>query len=80
MKPITINVSEPVYRAFQEFAQRKDRTTSELIRQAMEEFCQHHMVRKTTLRSRKPQSVGGPIRPVTPQDDLLEEMLHDTRD
>ncbi len=38
MKTITINVSEPVYRDFQEYARRNDRTTSELIREAMEEY------------------------------------------
>jgi hypothetical protein len=38
------------------------------------------MQRRTTLRDRHPVSVGGPIQPVTSEDDLLEEMLNDTRD
>ena len=36
MKTITVNVSEPVYRDFQRFARERDRTASELIREAME--------------------------------------------
>ena len=36
MKTITVNVSEPVYAAFQDHARREDRKASELIREAME--------------------------------------------
>jgi Arc/MetJ-type ribon-helix-helix transcriptional regulator len=80
MKTITVNVSEPVYRDFQEYAVRSDRKASELIREAMEEYRQRHIERRTTLRDRRPASVGGPIAPVSPDDDLLGEMLDDTRD
>jgi predicted DNA-binding protein len=38
MKTITVNVSEPTYRDFQRHAETTDRTTSELIREAMEEY------------------------------------------
>lgn len=38
MKTITVNVSEPVYLDFQEYARQQDRTTSERIREAMEEY------------------------------------------
>ena len=67
MKTITINVSEPVYRDFQQFARSRDRTASELIREAMEEFRQRRIVRSTTLAELKPLRV----------DDLLCEMLGD---
>ena len=80
MKTITVNVSEPVYRDFQEFASKSDRKTSELIREAMEEYRRRHIERRTTLRNRHPISVGGPIKPIQPSDDLLGEMLHDVRD
>ncbi|NBP40647.1 MAG: ribbon-helix-helix protein, CopG family, partial [Betaproteobacteria bacterium] len=38
MKTITINVSKPVYVEFQRFAKESDRTTSELIREAMDQY------------------------------------------
>jgi len=80
MKTITINVSEPVYAEFREFARKTDRKTSELIREAMEQYRQRHMLRRTSLRDRRPASVGGSIARVTSDDDLLGEMLDDARD
>ena len=79
MKTITVNVSEPVYEAFQRHARRTDRKTSELIREAMELYRQQHLMRSTSLRDRRPTSVGGPIQPITGEDDLLGEMLDDPR-
>lgn len=80
MKPITINVSEPVYEEFQRYAQKTDRKTSELIREAMEHYRRRHIQRKTSLLDRRPVSVGGPIQAITGEDDLLGEMLDDVRD
>jgi predicted transcriptional regulator len=80
MKTITVNVSEPVYEDFQAFAKRVDRKTSELIREAMELYRQARIQRQTTLRDRQAATVGGPILPLNPENDLLEEMLHDSRD
>lgn len=80
MKTITVNVSEPVYEDFQRFAKRVDRKASELIREAMELYRQQHIQRATSLRDRRPTSVGGPIRPITAEDDILGEMLDDARD
>ena len=75
MKTITVNVSEPVYEAFRAYAEKVDRKTSELIREAMEEYRQQHMSRRTSLRDRRPTSVGGSIAPITGEDDILGEML-----
>jgi len=80
MKTITVNVSEPVYEDFRRYARKVDRKASELIREAMEMYRQQHMQRRTTLRDRHPASVGGPIQPITAEDDLMVEMLDDTRD
>lgn len=80
MRTITINVSEPVYEDFRQFARKTDRKTSELIREAMELYRKEHMQRRTSLKDRRPASVGGPIRAITAEDDLLGEMLDDTRD
>lgn len=77
MKTITINVSEIVYEDFQAFAKRSDRKAAELIREAMEEYREHHIQRKTSLRNRRPASVGGPIAPLSREDDLLNEMRSD---
>lgn len=80
MKTITINVSEPVYNEFQNHASKTDRKTSELIREAMELYRQQHMHRTTSLRNRRPVSVGGPIQAIGTDDDILEGMLNDARD
>jgi len=74
MKTITINVSEPVYRDFQEFARQHDRTASEIIREAMEDFRYRKIRRPTSLRDIRPVSVGTVLRPFTGSEDLLEEL------
>ena len=79
MKTITVNVSEPVYEAFRGYARQVDRKTSELIREAMEAYRHAHIERRTSLLDRKPVSVGGPIEPINPEEDLLEAMLDDAR-
>ena len=79
MKTITINVSEPVYRDFQRFARARDRTASELIRAAMEEFRERRIARSTTLADLSPVSAGRVLRPLRIDDDLLGEMLDDDR-
>jgi hypothetical protein len=80
MKTITVNVSEPVYEEFREYARKVDRKTSELIREAMELYRRQHMRRRTSLRNRHPVNVGGPIRPITAEDDILGGMIDDARD
>lgn len=80
MRTITINVSEPVYEEFQQYARRTDRNASELIREAMELYRQQQMHRRTSLRDRRPTSVGGPIQALTADDDILEGLLDDARD
>lgn len=80
MRTITVNVSDLVYQDFLAFARKRDRKASELIREAMEMYRQVHIQRRTSLRDIRPASVGGPIRPVTGDDDLLGEMLDDARD
>lgn len=77
MKTITVNVSEPVYRDFQRYAKARDRTASELIREAMEEFHARRIARTATLADLSPVSVGRVLRPMRRDDDLLEEMLGD---
>jgi hypothetical protein len=75
MKTISINVSEPVYAAFQEEARRRDRTAAELIREAMELYLRQQLSPRTSLRDLRPVSLGGLRKPLNWSDDLLEEML-----
>ena len=79
MKAITVNVSEPVYRDFQRLAKARDRSASELIREAMEDFRERRIARSTTLADVNPISVGRVLKPLSRDDDLLEEMLDDDR-
>lgn len=76
MKTITINVSEPVYEEFRQAAKRLDRPTSELIREAMEQYRREHLSPRGDLRQFRPRSLGGVIRPLTRSEDLLSEMLN----
>lgn len=77
MKTVTLNVSEPVYQAFQQYAKSQDRTTSELVREAMAVYYATRIQSATSLRDIKPLNLGKVIHPLSPKDDLLAEMLHD---
>ncbi len=77
MKTITVNVSEPVYRAFQHYARSNDRTTSELLREAMAVYCETRIKPGGDLRALQPLNLGGIKKPLKPGDDLLDEMLND---
>lgn len=75
MKTITVNVSEPVYSDFREHARRQDRPTSELIREAMALYRDQRIRPRGSLRNLAPLSLGEVLRPLSGDDDLLEEML-----
>ena len=80
MKTITINVSDRVYRDFSKYAKQVGNTASELIRRAMEDYHERFILRKTTLRNRRPARVGGPVQPIGREEDLLGEMIDASRD
>lgn len=75
MKAITVNVSEPVYREFQEQARRLDRTAAELIREAMEEYRRRWAGRRGSVRDLAPLDLGAVEQPLSSDDDLMGEML-----
>lgn len=59
MKTISLNVSEPVYAAFQREARRRDRKAAELIREAMEEYLERAGAARHSLQDAAPPiSVG----------------------
>jgi hypothetical protein len=75
MKTISVNISEPVYQDFLEYARKSDRTAAELIREAMELFRNERIRPRTSLAALKPLDLGKTLRPLTGRDDLLGEML-----
>lgn len=75
MKTITIHVAEETYRTYQEEAARTNSTASRLIRDAMEEYYRNHFAREGSVFDSEPARLGTPIAPLSPSDDLLEEML-----
>jgi hypothetical protein len=75
MKTISINISEPVYEDFIDYARRTDRTAAELIREAMELFRNQRIRPRTSIAGLKPLNLGKALRPFTGRDDILGEML-----
>ena len=75
MKTISVNVSEPVYQDFLEYARRTDRTAAELIREAMELFRAQRIAARGSIRRLSPLDLGEVIAPLDAEDDLLGEML-----
>lgn len=75
MKTITVNVSEPVYEEFQRAAKNLGRTTSELIREAMESYRRQQLRPPRDLRGFRPVSLGAVRDPLRVDDDLLAEMI-----
>ncbi len=75
MKTISVNVSEPVYQDFLEYARRTDRTAAELIREAMELFRAQRIAARTSIKTLGPLDLGEVVAPLDSEDDLLDEML-----
>ena len=67
-------VDEPVYRDFREYARQHDRTASEIIREAMEDFRSRKIRRPTSLMDIRPVSVGRVLQPFKGSEDMLEEL------
>jgi hypothetical protein len=79
VRTITVIVSEPVYEEFRRFAKHSGRTTSELIHEAMESYRREHITPRRDLTEFRPRSLGRMLRPLTGDDDLLDELLDDGR-
>ena len=73
MRAVTIHVEEPVYRDFQKLARRTKRSTSELIREAMENFRRSSEKPRTPLwQVTEPTSVGHIKIPWTGRENLAD--------
>ena len=79
MRIITINVNEQVYRKFQAYARAHERSTSDLIREAMQRYLERDLQHRTNLKDLPPLSLGSVRRDFTARGDLLEEMSDDLR-
>ena len=79
MSTITIDVSDPIYHDFEDYAKRVDRTPPDLIREAMELYRDQRIApRRLDVRDIPTYSVGEVLKPLSPDDDLLGEMLEGT--
>ncbi len=78
MKTITIHVPEETYRAYQDHAAQSRQSASELIRNAMEEYYRAHLARSGSVFDGEPAPMGETLADLSPDDDLLEEMLPGT--
>lgn len=76
MSRITVDIPDPVYRDFQDYAKRVDRPASELFQEAMELYRSLRISPKRMNVLDIPTfSVGEILKPLGPDDDLLGEML-----
>ena len=76
MSTITIDVADAVYRDFEDYAKRVDRTPPDLIREAMELYRKQRIApERLDVRDIPTYSVGRVLEPLSPDDDLLGEML-----
>ena len=76
MKVVTIHLDESVYQDFQKLAKRTKRSTSDLIREAMEQY------KKQVLKNRRPifetsvpASVGQVLQPWKGRGELVCDFL-----
>jgi predicted transcriptional regulator len=76
MKAVTVHLDDPVYREFQKIARRSRRSTSELIREAMEAYRRTLAKKQSSLAEAGPAaSVGQILTPWVGREDLLEDFF-----
>ena len=74
-RTVTLDVPEELYCDFEDDARRSNRTTAELMCQALAAYDRHGRRRRGSVRDLQPLDLGEVLRPLTRDDDLLEEML-----
>lgn len=78
MKSVTIDLSESVVDDLEDYARRMQRPTEDVLREAIEAFRRKMALpveRRKSLSEHPVFSVGKILKPLGPDDDLLEEML-----
>ena len=74
-RTVTLDVPEDLYRDFEDDARRGNRTTAELMCQALVAYDRQDVRRRGSVRNLPPLDLGEVLRPLVSDDDLLEEML-----
>ena len=74
-RTVTLDVPEDLYRDFKDDARRANRTAAELMCQALVAYDHQCRPRRGSVRNLQPLDLGEVLRPLTRDDDLLEEML-----
>jgi predicted transcriptional regulator len=73
---VTVHLDEPVYREFQKVARKARRSTSELIREAMEAYRRMLVKKQSSLAEAGPAaSVGQILTPWAGREDLLGDFF-----
>ena len=75
MKAVTIHLPEETYRAFEKRAAQSGISAEELMRKTMENYHRQNLSSSRSIFDTGPADLGKPLRPLGPDDDLLEEML-----
>lgn len=73
-RTVTLELPEELPRNFEEDAWRSNRTAAELMRQALAAYERQGRRRGGSVRNLQPRDLGEVLRPLTRDDDLLEEM------
>jgi len=79
MKAVTINVAEPVYTEFQRMARRRRRSTSQLIREAMERYLREEKQSSHSILDLEPLSAGSIRKSFDSRAGLAGELFDDLR-
>jgi hypothetical protein len=79
MKRMSIRVREDIYKAFKRHADSQGRSVAAVIREAMSLYYANHVPSERSIFDIEPIDLGRTRRDLSPDDDLLEEMLHDKR-
>lgn len=74
-RTVTLAVPEDLYRDFEDGARRTNRTAADLMCQALVAYDRQSRRRQGRVRDLPPLDLGEVLRPLTRDDDLLEEML-----
>lgn len=70
MKPVTFHADEEVYAHFQREAKARQRSTADLIREAMAEFRRQHLERRGSIFDGEPHQMGRILKPFSSREEL----------
>ncbi len=74
-RTVTLAVPKDLYRDFEDDARRSNRSAAEVMCEALVAYDRQCRRRQGSVRDLQPLDLGEVLRPLTRDDDLLEEML-----